>query len=112
MFLFRRLSLFAPLTIFAALITPGCVTRSHPDVGFAHSNEQSRSSPTSIPQVNINTASARELEALPGIGKALAQRIIDHREKYGRFRKVEHLLIVRGISDKRFQDLRELITVE
>jgi len=62
-------------------------------------------------RININTASANELEALPGIGKGLAQRIIEHREKYGPFRKPEHLIIVRGISDKRFQALRDLITV-
>jgi len=52
------------------------------------------------------------LETLPGIGKGFAQRIIEHREKYGPFRKPEHLIILRGISDKRFQALRELITVE
>ncbi len=63
-------------------------------------------------RININTASAVELETLPGIGKGLAQRIIEHREKYGPFRKPEHLIIVRGISDNRFQALRELITVE
>ena len=64
------------------------------------------------PRININTAPPGELESLPGIGKALAARIIEHREKYGPFRRVEHLIIVRGISDKRFRALRELITVE
>jgi len=63
-------------------------------------------------RININTASARELETLPGIGQALAERIIEHRNKYGPFRKPEHLIIMRGISDKRFQNLRDLITVE
>jgi competence protein ComEA len=64
------------------------------------------------PPININTASARELETLPGIGEGLAQRIIEHRGKYGSFRRAEHLMMVRGISDKRFRALRELITVE
>ena len=63
-------------------------------------------------RINLNKASANELETLPGIGKGLAQRIIEHREKYGPFRKPEHLIILRGISDKRFQALRDLITVE
>jgi len=63
-------------------------------------------------RININTASATELEMLPGIGKALATRIIEHREKYGPFRRVEHLIIVRGISDRRFRALRDLIAVE
>jgi len=63
-------------------------------------------------RININAASTKDLEKLPGIGKGLADRIIDHREKYGPFRRTEHLIIVRGISDRRFRGLRELITVE
>ncbi len=61
---------------------------------------------------NINTAPPQELEKLPGIGKGLAERIVDHREKYGPFRRIEHLIIVRGISDRRFRALQDLITVE
>jgi len=66
-----------------------------------------------IPQrININTASANELETLPGIGRGLAARIIEHREKHGSFRRPEHLIIVRGISDRRFRALRDFVTVE
>jgi len=67
---------------------------------------------TSSPRININTASATELERLPGIGKALAGRIVEHREKYGPFRRPEHLIIVRGFSDRRWRALHEMITVE
>ena len=63
-------------------------------------------------RININTASAEELEKLPGIGRGFAQRIVEHREKWGAFRRPEHLIMVRGLSDKRFRALRELITVE
>jgi competence ComEA-like helix-hairpin-helix protein len=63
-------------------------------------------------RININNAPAQELEKLPGIGKGLAERIVVHREKYGPFRRTEHLIIVRGISDRRFRALRGLITVE
>ena len=63
-------------------------------------------------RININTASANELETLPGIGKGLAARIVEHRKEYGPFRRPEHLIMVRGISDARFRALRELITVE
>ena len=66
----------------------------------------------SAERININTASARELEALPGIGKGLAERIIEHRDKYGPFRRPEHLMMVRGISETRFRALRDLVTVE
>lgn len=62
--------------------------------------------------VNINTASTDELEKLPGIGRALGERIVAHRRQYGRFRRAEHLMMVRGISDRRFRALRALVTVE
>jgi competence ComEA-like helix-hairpin-helix protein len=64
------------------------------------------------PRININTASVKELEKLPGIGRGLAERIIEHREKYGPFRRPEHLIMVRGISDKRFRVLRDSVTIE
>lgn len=67
---------------------------------------------TSAARININTASAYELEKLPGIGKALAASIVAHRERYGRFRRVEHLLLVRGISDRRFREMRTQVSVE
>jgi competence ComEA-like helix-hairpin-helix protein len=63
-------------------------------------------------RLNINTASARELEALPGIGKVMAERILAHREQYGPFRRAEHLMMVRGLSDHKFRALRERVTVE
>jgi competence protein ComEA len=67
---------------------------------------------TNAQRININTASGAELEKLPGIGKGLAERIVEHRERFGPFRRTEHLIIVRGISDRRFRTLRDLITVE
>jgi competence protein ComEA len=63
-------------------------------------------------QININTASAAELERLPGVGKVLAARIVAHRENYGPFRRLEELIIVRGISDRKFREMRALITTE
>jgi competence protein ComEA len=62
--------------------------------------------------ININTASSQELEKLPGVGKGIAERIIAHREQYGRFRRPEHLMMVRGISDRKFRALRDLIVVD
>ena len=64
------------------------------------------------PRMNVNTASSKELEALPGIGRGLAERIIEHRDKYGPFRRAEHLIVVRGISERRFRALRDLIIAE
>lgn len=67
---------------------------------------------SSVPLININTATRGELEKLPGIGQALAARIVEHREKHGRFRRAEHLLMVRGISERRFRALSALLTAE
>ena len=61
--------------------------------------------------LNLNTASARELEALPGIGPSLARKIIEFREKKGGFKRLEELLAVPGISEKRFKVLKEKLYV-
>lgn len=65
-----------------------------------------------LPLVNINTATRDELERLPGIGPGLAARIIEYRERYGRFRRAEHLIMVRGFSHRRFQAMRSFVAVE
>jgi competence ComEA-like helix-hairpin-helix protein len=62
--------------------------------------------------ININTASASELEKLPHIGAKTAREIIKYRDNFGRFRKPEHLLLVRGISDERFREMRNFIRTE
>ncbi len=64
------------------------------------------------PRISLNRATRAELETLPGIGPALAARIIEHRERYGPFRRTEHVIMVRGISDRRFREMRSLLTVE
>jgi competence ComEA-like helix-hairpin-helix protein len=62
--------------------------------------------------ININTASADELTRIPHIGDKLAAKIIEHRKVHGPFRRVEHLMLIQGISDKRFRKLRPLVRVE
>ena len=71
-----------------------------------------RADDAGVARVNINRASEDELERLPGVGPALARRIVEHRERHGPFRRTEHLLIVRGVSDTRFRELRPLIAVD
>jgi competence protein ComEA len=61
--------------------------------------------------VNINTATAAELDALPGIGAKVAARIIEYRQKNGPFKKVEDLMNVRGVGEKNFLKLKPQITV-
>jgi len=67
---------------------------------------------TGIGKINLNLANQAELENLPGIGEVLAQRIIDYRTQRGSFRTIEDIKEVSGIGDKRFEAIRELITVE
>lgn len=61
--------------------------------------------------MSINTAGVEQLQELKGIGPALAQAIVDYREEYGPFQRVEDLLAVSGIGPKTLEDLRPYITV-
>jgi competence protein ComEA len=62
-------------------------------------------------KININTASATELEALPGVGEVIAQAIVDFRTENGPFATAEDLLDVSGIGDATFAEMEDLITV-
>jgi len=61
--------------------------------------------------VNINTASAADLDALPGIGAKTAALIVEYRQKNGPFKKVEELMNVRGIGEKNFLKLKPQLTI-
>lgn len=66
---------------------------------------------TALAAVNLNTATKDELVALPGIGPAKAQAILDHRKAHGPFKSVEDLKDVKGIGAKRFEKLKPELTV-
>ena len=61
--------------------------------------------------IDLNLANVKELQELPGVGPVTAQRIVDMREKSGRFHRVEDLLAIRGISQKKLDAMRPYITV-
>jgi competence protein ComEA len=65
----------------------------------------------SIQKIDINRAELWLLEALPGIGEVLAQRIIDYRDINGAFKRIEDLLKVSGIGPATFENMKDLITV-
>jgi len=62
--------------------------------------------------ININTATADEFEKLPHIGRKTAEAIVEFREQNGPFRRPENLMQIRGISEKRFLELREFLKTE
>lgn len=74
--------------------------------------EQQTSAAVTQNVININTATADELEKLPYIGRKTAEKIIQFREENGPFRRVEHLMQIRGISEKRFLEIRPFLKAE
>ena len=62
-------------------------------------------------KININTATLEELDKLPGVGEATANKIISHREENGQFKTIEDIKNVNGIGDKKFEKMKELICV-
>jgi competence protein ComEA len=100
-----QVELAAPLTDGERVYVPRR-GESPPPVSGSSSGGSSTRGP-----VDLNRASAADLEALPGIGPALAQAIIDHRSQHGPFRSVDDLADVRGIGPAKMEQLRPLVKV-
>lgn len=106
-FRFRKLTAPASLVVTALLICAACgrLTRTYVAPRDVRRTESQF-------RININAAGVTELEQLPGVGKVIAERIVSYREQYGRFRRPEELLMVNGVSDKKFREIRSRIVVE
>ena len=98
------LSIVAVASLLAALPSASAAAQTK-----ASSRSAAKPSPSAI--VNLNTASAVDLEALPGIGAKTAARIVEYRQKNGPFKKIEELMNVRGVGEKNFLKLKPQITV-
>ena len=68
---------------------------------------QAESSKTS--QININTATIEELDKLPGVGEATANKIVNHRSENGEFKSIEEIKNVNGIGDKKFEEMNKIV---
>lgn len=97
--------------IFHALVVMGVLMAgvSQASAQATKSDAKAEGKPTVV--VNINIATAADFEALPGIGKATATRIVDYRQKNGPFKKIEELMNVQGIGEKSFLKLRAQLSV-
>ncbi len=62
--------------------------------------------------LNLNTATVKELEGLPGVGPVLAKRIVEFRQKRGGFKRVEELLAIPGISERKWKAIRDKVEVK
>ena len=67
---------------------------------------------TDFPPVDLNTATAAELDTMPGIGESLARRIIAYREANGPFGSIEEIMEVSGIGEAKFAELEDRVTVD
>jgi competence protein ComEA len=97
-----RTSALALVALLAALAAPAIAQQAAPPQPTPAKAEA---------VINLNTATAADLESLPGIGKSTAQRILEYRQKSGGFKKVEELMNVKGIGEKSFLKIKNRLTV-
>ena len=96
-----------------SIVALSCLLCALPSAAAAQAKAGTRAAakPSSTAIVNLNTASATDLEGLPGIGAKTAARILEYRQKNGPFKKVEELMNVRGVGEKNFLKLKPQITI-
>ena len=101
-------------TISIALLVVFCAVAHPAALPGPQSNETDSPAPVaeSGDRVELNSADQAALEALPGIGPRTAELIIEYRTKNGGFKKVEDLMNIRGIGERTFLRLRDLVRID
>ncbi len=92
----------------------GEIPQTSPSMIYLSSEETSirESSQQDVAKININTATAEQLETLPVVGTTLAKRFVEYRQQHGTFRQVEDLLLVSGIGDATLEKISPYITCQ
>jgi competence protein ComEA len=70
-----------------------------------------KSDSAAVEKINLNSATAEQLQTLPGIGPATAKSIIEHRAKIGKFSRIEEIINIKGIGEKKFQRIKDRLVV-
>src|SRR5271155_1718684 len=83
-----------------------CLSSRHMSVSPSFAKKKPPAAP-----VNLNTATAEQLQQVPGIGPSTADKILQMRKSYGAFKSVDDLLAIRGIGPKRLEKMRKYLTV-
>ena len=98
-------------TLVAAVVIALGAAAAPDAIAQSKTGSSSAAKPAVAGTININTASAADLQRLPGIGAKTASRVIEYRQKNGPFKKVEELMNVRGVGEKSFLKLKGQISV-
>jgi comEA protein len=109
--MFRMVLSIAAAACLLAVHTPAASAAQSKPATRTSAAKPTAGKPTAGKPVNINTASAAELDALPGIGAKTAALIVEYRQKNGPFKKVEELMNIRGVGEKNFLKLKDQISV-
>jgi competence protein ComEA len=92
-----------------AVGAPAAPGPAAPGAGTAGAGTAGSAGASPAAPIGLSTATAEQLDGLPGVGPVLAQHIIDYRTEHGGFRSVDELREVNGIGDRRFADLQNLV---
>ena len=70
-----------------------------------------KAGPASPEKINLNTATVEQLQTLPGIGPVIAKSIVEHRTKVGKFNRIEEVINVKGVGEKKFEKIKDRLVL-